>query len=132
MSEKRFFEIDYDEVYYIIDSSRLQRKKTAFEDEEEYQEYCLENSLMGTQVVDLLNSLSEENEQLRKQCFELEKDYLIETSDISDKIYLDDEIKELKQKYVLKMSEKRLVQLNHLLFFLNFFIIFPYSMGVRL
>ena len=43
--------------------------------------------------------LKEENEQLRKQCFELEKDYLIETSDISDKIYLDDEIKELKQKY---------------------------------
>ena len=66
MSEKRFFEIDYDEVYYIIDSSRLQRKKTAFEDEEEYQEYCLENSLMGTQVVDLLNSLVEENEQLKK------------------------------------------------------------------
>ena len=46
--------------------------------------------------------LKEENEQLRKQCFELEKDYLIETSDISDKIYLDDEIKELKQKYGVK------------------------------
>ena len=43
--------------------------------------------------------LKEENEQLRKQCFELEKDYLIETSDISDKIYLKDEIKELKQRY---------------------------------
>lgn len=43
--------------------------------------------------------LKRENEQLRKQCFELEKDYVIETSDISDKIYLDDEIEELKQKY---------------------------------
>lgn len=49
-----------------------------------------------------ISALKEENEQLRKQCFELEKDYLIETSDISDKIYLDDEIKELKQKYGVK------------------------------
>lgn len=47
----------------------------------------------------IISALKGENEQLRKQCFELEKDYVIETSDISDKIYLDDEIKELKQKY---------------------------------
>ncbi len=43
--------------------------------------------------------LRNENEQLRKRCFELEKDYVIETSDISDRIYIDDEIRELKQKY---------------------------------
>ena len=54
------------------------------------------------QIVDILNSLVDENEQLRKQCFELEKDYLIETSDISDKIYLKDEINELKKKYGVK------------------------------
>ena len=47
----------------------------------------------------IIAELKKENEQLRKQCFELEKDYLIETSDISDKIYLDDEIRELKQRY---------------------------------
>ena len=46
-----------------------------------------------------VQKFKEENEQLRKQCFELEKDYLIETSDISDKIYLDDEIRELKKEY---------------------------------
>lgn len=46
-----------------------------------------------------VQKFKEENEKLRKQCFELEKDYVIETSDISDKIYLDDEIKELKQRY---------------------------------
>lgn len=46
-----------------------------------------------------ISTLKEENEQLRKQCFELEKDYVIETSDISDKIFLDDEINELKKKY---------------------------------
>ena len=38
-------------------------------------------------------------EQLQRKCFELEKDYLIETSDISDKIYLEDEINELKKEY---------------------------------
>lgn len=65
MTEKRFFEIDYDEIYYIVDSSRLQKKKTAFEDEEEYQKYCLENSLIGTEVVDLLNSITEENKELK-------------------------------------------------------------------
>lgn len=67
MSEKQFFEIDYDEIYYIVDSSRLQKKKADFEDEEEYQQYCLENSLIGTQVVDLLNSLVEENEELKRK-----------------------------------------------------------------
>ncbi len=37
--------------------------------------------------------------RLQRKCFELEKDYLIETSDISDKIYLEDEIKKLKKEY---------------------------------
>ena len=82
MNKKRFFEIDYDEIYYIIDSSRLQRKETAFEDEEEYQRYCLENSLMGVEVVGLLNSLSEENKQLRKENEEYEE----EAEDMQTKI----------------------------------------------
>ena len=60
------------------------------------------NDDKGKRIISLIRTnktLKEENEQLRKQCFELEKDYVIETSDISDKIYLDDEIEELKQKY---------------------------------
>lgn len=75
MSEKRFFEIDYDEIYYIVDSSKLKRKKDDFEDEEDFEQYCLENSLIGTQVVDLLNKiqslentiLSLENEVTRQK-----------------------------------------------------------------
>ena len=90
MSEKRF----------IISKNVGNRFPTGIIDTKE------QHLLWVGQVVDCLNEqqdtinkLSDENEQLRKQCFELEKDYLIETSDISDKIYLKDEIRELKKKY---------------------------------
>lgn len=49
--------------------------------------------------VALLNNLYDENEQLRKELYESEKHYLIETSDISDKPYLEEELSELKKKY---------------------------------
>ena len=93
MSEKRF-KLDIGDDYSFIDDIIQDETYTIYNDR--FKE------VWGQKIVDLLNSLSDENEQLRKQCFELEKDYLIETSDISDKIYLDDEIKELKQKYGVK------------------------------
>ena len=43
-------------------------------------------------------SLKEENEQLKKQLFEARRDYLIETADISDKLYLDDEIEKERKE----------------------------------
>ena len=43
-------------------------------------------------------NLIKENERLRQELFESERSYLIETSDISDKPYLDDEIEELKKR----------------------------------
>ena len=47
-----------------------------------------------------ITALKEENEQLRKKCFELEKDYLIETSDEVDKaLYLEDDLKKLANEY---------------------------------
>ena len=49
-------------------------------------------------IVDLLNKLYDENEQLRKELFEARKDYLIETADISDKLFLEYEINELKKE----------------------------------
>lgn len=49
-------------------------------------------------VVDTLNSLKEENEQLKQQLFEARKDYLIETANISDTPYLDEYIEELRQE----------------------------------
>ena len=45
------------------------------------------------------NHYREENEQLRKELYESEKHYLIETSDISDKPYIEEELSELKKKY---------------------------------
>ena len=50
------------------------------------------------EIVKLLNSLSEENEQLKKELFEARRDYLIETADISDKPYLDDEIEKERRE----------------------------------
>ena len=49
-------------------------------------------------IRDLLNELHEENEQLKKELFEERKDYLIETADISDKLYLDDEIEKERKR----------------------------------
>ena len=56
----------------------------------------------SNQIVDLSKKVKEQQatiNRLQRKCFELEKDYLIETSDISDKIYLEDEIKKLKKEY---------------------------------
>ena len=57
MIEKRF-EVDVDNLLLVWDTEK--NKRLEIED-----------------IVDLLNALHEENEKLRKQCFELEKDYLI-------------------------------------------------------
>lgn len=42
--------------------------------------------------------LIKENEQLKKELFEARKDYLIETADISDKLYLEDEIEKERKE----------------------------------
>ena len=125
MSEKRYFKIEYDEEWYLFDSTTISEQLV--EEQAEYGYGVFANSLSPSEICERLNEqqdtifklqdlcgesdsenaklkienkrLQEENEQLRKQCFELENDYVIETSDISDKIYLDDEIKELEQKY---------------------------------
>lgn len=45
-----------------------------------------------------IQTLTKENEQLKQQLFEARKDYLIETADISDKPYLDDEIEKERKE----------------------------------
>jgi len=42
--------------------------------------------------------LEAENARLKEKLFEAEKDYLIETADVSDKLHLEEDIKELKQE----------------------------------
>ena len=49
-------------------------------------------------LFDKSKRLEKENKELKDKLFEAEKDYLIETADISDKLYLDEEIRKLKKE----------------------------------
>ena len=49
-------------------------------------------------VADVLNDYEKENEQLKQELFETRKDYIIETADISDKLYLDEFIEEARKE----------------------------------
>lgn len=60
MTEKRYYEKDYDELYYIFDSKTLTEKE--FEEKVEYDGYnVFADSLTSKEVLDLLN----ENEELK-------------------------------------------------------------------
>lgn len=81
MSEKRYYEKDYDELYYIFDSETLSEKE--FEKKIEYDEYSVfADSLTSKEILDLLN----ENEELKRENEELkqEKKKILDT--INNKI----------------------------------------------
>ena len=62
MTEKRYYQRDYEELYYIIDSHTISEKE--FDEKVEYDGYsAFEDSLSGEEIVDLLN----ENEQLKSE-----------------------------------------------------------------
>lgn len=62
MTEKRYYQRDYEELYYIIDSQVISEKD--FDERVEYDGYnAFEDSLTGEEIVGLLN----ENEQLKQQ-----------------------------------------------------------------
>ena len=95
MSEQRFT-LDKVEKGNAIISLKISDSVT----NEDY--FIMTKDLYGEdveEIVGLLNDQQATINQLQRKCFELEKDYLIETSDISDKIYLEDEIKKLKEQY---------------------------------
>ena len=60
MTEKRYFSIDYDEEYYIFDSTKISKEEVL--EKAEYSYDVFGDSLMENEVIDLLN----ENEQLKK------------------------------------------------------------------
>lgn len=60
MTEKRYFSIDYDEEYYIFDSTKISKEEVL--EKAEYSYDVFGDSLMENEVLDLLN----ENEQLKK------------------------------------------------------------------
>lgn len=72
MSEKRYFKVEYDEEWYLFDSTTISEQLV--KEQAEYGYGVFANSLSPSEVVDLLNeqeatiqSLKEENEQLRKE-----------------------------------------------------------------
>lgn len=108
MSEKRFVELDCDEVYYITDTEGLKtlndyieefsKAEYEFDEEEalsvakeEYWEMIYENSMSAYENVSMLNQLFEENKQLIKQKKELQKS-------INNFIELEEENEELKKE----------------------------------
>ena len=93
MTEKRYYQRDFEELYYIIDSNVISEKE--FDEKEMYDGYtAFEDSMTGKEIVSLLNEqheqierlkqnfraldevkceLSEENEQLKQELIELKK-----------------------------------------------------------
>lgn len=69
MTEKRYYEKNYEELYYIFDSKTLSEKE--FEEKVEYDGYdVFADSLTPKEVLDLLN----ENEELKKKWIPTTKD----------------------------------------------------------
>ena len=66
MVEKRYYQRDFEELYYIIDSNVISEKE--FDEKEMYDGYtAFEDSMTGEEIVDLLN----ENEELKQHNTEL-------------------------------------------------------------
>ena len=62
MNEKRYYQRDFEELYYIIDSHKISEKE--FDEKEMYDGYsAFEDSMTGEEIVDLLN----ENDCLKQQ-----------------------------------------------------------------
>lgn len=85
MTEKRYYQRDYEELYYIIDSHTISEKE--FDEKVEYDGYsAFEDSLSGKEIVDLLN----ENEQLKKdiEYYKTERNAFFEYFDKKDDLDL--------------------------------------------
>ena len=68
MTEKRYYQRDFEELYYIIDSNIISENE--FDEKVEYDGYtAFEDSMTGDEIVDLLN----ENEELKQEVTELKE-----------------------------------------------------------
>ena len=65
MSEKRYFKIEYDEEWYLFDSTTISEQLV--KEQAEYGYGVFANSLSPSEVVDLLNELNDENKTLKKE-----------------------------------------------------------------
>ena len=65
MSEKRYFKVEYDEEWYLFDSTTI--SKQLVEEQAEYGYGIFANSLSPSEVVDLLNKQEKKIERLSAQ-----------------------------------------------------------------
>ncbi len=64
MVEKRYYQRDFEELYYIIDSNVISEKE--FDEKEMYDGYtAFEDSMTGKEIVGLLNEQHEQIERLK-------------------------------------------------------------------
>ena len=76
---KRYYQRDYEELYYIIDSHTISEKE--FDEKAEYDGYtAFEDSMTGEEIVDLLN----ENEKLKSDNINQENLITVLRSEIKD------------------------------------------------
>ena len=89
MVEKRYYQRDFEELYYIIDSNVIPEKE--FDEKEMYDGYtAFEDSMTGEEIVDLLNKQHEQIERLKGNFRALEE----------VKCELADENEKLKQRNI--------------------------------
>ena len=63
MSEKRYFKIEYDEEWYLFDSTTISEQLV--KEQAEYGYGVFANSLSPSEICDRLNTLHEDNQQLK-------------------------------------------------------------------
>ena len=65
MTEKRYFKREWGEEFYIFDSQVISEKE--FDEKVQYEDYqAFIDSMRADEVVDLLNTFHDENQQLRQ------------------------------------------------------------------
>lgn len=68
MTGKRYFKRMWEEEFYIFDSEIISENE--FDEKVEYEDYqAFADSMLGDEVVGLLNELYEENERLKSQLY---------------------------------------------------------------
>ena len=72
MSEKRYFKVEYDEEWYLFDSNIISEELVT--EQAEYGYGVFANSLSPSEICELLNSLNEEKERLKKENEQLRRE----------------------------------------------------------
>ena len=87
MTEKRYYQRDFEELYYIIDSNVISEKE--FDEKLMYDGYtAFEDSLTGEEIIELLN----ENAQLKSRVIQLE-------TNVEKEIEINDSLHDIVSEY---------------------------------